>query len=88
MTRTCLTAIALALGVAQFTPAPAASEESVGSYLAARQATFAYDYEAAAQYFTRALARDPSNPAIMESAVVAQMSLGRIDLAIPVARKI
>ena len=88
MTRKSFPMIALMLGLAQVLPVPAHSEESIGSYLAARQATFDYDYEAAAQYFTRALTEDPSNPAIMESAVIAQMSLGRVDLAIPVARKI
>ena len=88
MTRKSLSMIALVLGLAQVTPISVTAQESVGSYLAARQATFDYDYEAAAQYFTRALTEDPSNPAIMESAVIAQMSLGRLDLAIPVARKI
>ncbi len=84
MTRKTLFTVLLALGMS----GPAVAQEAIGSYLAARQATFGYDYQAAAEYFTRALARDPSNPAIMESAVVAQMSLGKIDLAIPVARKI
>lgn len=88
MTRYSLYILATVLGLGQFTPGPAMSQESIGSYLAARQATFDYDYEAAAQYFTRALTEDPSNPAIMESTVIAQMSLGRVDLAIPVARKI
>ena len=41
--------IALVLGLAQVTPISVTAQESVGSYLAARQATFDYDYEAAAQ---------------------------------------
>lgn len=88
MARKKFSIVCLALGLAQTLSTPASSQEAIGSYLAARQATYENDYEAAAQYFTRALTRDPSNPAIMESAVVAQLSLGNLDLAIPIARKI
>lgn len=88
MTRKSFSVLALVLGLAQGVSVPTFAEESIGAYLAARQATFDHDYNAAAQYFTRALTEDPSNPAIMESAVIAQMSLGRVDLAIPVSRKI
>ncbi len=88
MTRTSVSLIAIVLGLTTANPTPVAANEAVGSYLAARQATLDNDYEAAAQYFSRALTEDASNPAIMESAVIAQMSLGRMDMAIPVARKI
>ncbi|MEO1345842.1 MAG: tetratricopeptide repeat protein [Pseudomonadota bacterium] len=88
MTRNSLSIIAIVLGLAHAAPPTAMAEESIGAYLAARQATFDNDYKAAAEYFTRALTEDPSNPAIMESAVIAQISLGRVDLAIPVSRKI
>jgi len=60
----------------------------VGAYLAARHASLNKDYVAAAEYFTKALTEDSSNPAILESAVVAQVSLGRIDRALPIARRI
>ena len=70
------------------TALPAAADGLSGSYLAARQAAFASDYEAAALYYARALARDPSNPKILESAVLAYLSLGRLDGALPVARKL
>ena len=66
----------------------AVADEAIGSYLAARQASIQNDYSAAAEYFTRALTRDPSNPAILESAVVAHVSLGQFDRAIPISRKI
>lgn len=69
-------------------PPPAQAEGDAGAYLAARQARYENDFAAAAQYYTKALARDPSNPQILESAVVAQMSLGQFDRALPVARKI
>lgn len=52
-----------------------------GAYLAGRQAAFESDFEAAAQYFTRSLVTDPSNVGLMESSVLAQFSLGQIDIA-------
>ncbi|WP_397541686.1 tetratricopeptide repeat protein [Roseovarius salis] len=87
MSRNSLTVLVLA-GLLQGVSAPVAADEAVGAYLAARQASMDKNYEAAASYFTQALAEDPSNPAILESAVVAHVSLGRIDKAIPIARKI
>src|SRR5690606_1986981 len=35
--------------------------------------------------YTQALARDPSNPSLMEATVLSFLSLGRIDRALPVA---
>ena len=69
------------------TALPAAAEGDAGAYLAARQASFTSDYATAARYYTRAIAHDPSNPALLENAMVAYMSLGRIDTALPIARK-
>ena len=69
--------------------APALAQEGdVGAYLAARQARYDHDFVAAAQYYTQALTRDPSNPSILESALVAQLSLGQLDKSLPIARKI
>ncbi len=70
------------------TALPASADGLSGSYLAARQATYASDYETAARYYTRALARDPSNPLLLESAVLAYLSTGNLETALPVARKI
>ncbi|RKF14625.1 tetratricopeptide repeat protein [Roseovarius spongiae] len=79
---------ALALGAALLLPpATTQADESVGAYLAARQARFNSDYEAAALYLTRAMAEDPANPEIMEYAIAAQVSLGKIDRALPIARQ-
>nr|WP_256474121.1 tetratricopeptide repeat protein [Lutimaribacter sp. EGI FJ00013] len=64
-----------------------ASNGLSGSYLAARQAALAADYAAAAQYFTRALARDPSNPTLLEDATLSQLALGNLPRAVPSARK-
>lgn len=82
--RASLSAFVLAAAIAL----PAHADEAVGAYLAARHASMNKDYVAAAEYFTKALAEDPSNPAILESAVVAQVSLGRVDRALPIAGKI
>ncbi|MEQ9694199.1 tetratricopeptide repeat protein [Shimia sp. SDUM112013] len=66
---------------------PAVAQGFSGSYLAGRQAAFDSDYLAASRYYTAALARDPSNPRLLESAVLSYLSLGQIDRALPVARK-
>ncbi|SFL47356.1 tetratricopeptide repeat protein [Shimia aestuarii] len=58
-----------------------------GSYLAARQASYSADFDAAARYYSAALARDPGNPVLLENAVLAFLSLGQVDRAMPVARK-
>ena len=70
------------------TALPAVADGFSGSYLAARQATYNSDYQAAARYYTQALARDPSNPILLESAVLSYLSMGELETALPVARKI
>ena len=52
-----------------------------GSYLAARSAMISSDYAEAAQYYSQALTRDPSNPSILENAVNAYIGLGDLDRA-------
>lgn len=66
---------------------PAMSDRDAGAYLAARQAAMAHDFQASAQFLIPALVRDPSNPALLEQMVVTQISLGHVDKAVPVARK-
>ncbi|MDU8928449.1 tetratricopeptide repeat protein [Alisedimentitalea sp. MJ-SS2] len=80
-----LKSLALVALVMQLGSAPAVAEGLAGAYLAGRQARFAGDFQAAADYYTVALARDPSNPSLMEATVVSFLSLGRIDRALPVA---
>ena len=80
--------IAVAIAALQLQPDPVAAKEAVGAYLAARQARFQNDFSAAAEHFTRALAQDPSNPALMENAIAAYVGLGQIDKALPVAQRI
>ena len=79
---------ALALSLASLAAAPAAAQQASGSYLAGRQAMIESDYSAAAEYFTRALMRDTANPALLENVVFAQLALGRLDRAVPVAQQI
>lgn len=79
-----LTATVAILGLA----APVAAEPSVGAYLAARQARYDSDYQAEAKYFARVLASDPSNPAILESALAAYLRIGDVERALPLAQQI
>ena len=79
-------AAVLALGM-QLATGPVFADVSAGAYLAGRQARYDADFKAAVTYFTRALARDAGNPALMESTVLAYLSLGQVDRALPIARK-
>lgn len=87
MTRfsTCLTAIATVMALAL--PVQAHNDIS-GSYLAARQASTASDFREAVNYYTQTLVRDPSNYQIMESLIVNQVALGRVDNAVTVATRL
>lgn len=63
------------------------AETNAGAYLAGRHAVVTKDFETAATYFNRALARDASNVGLMESVVRAQLGLGQLERALPVAQK-
>ena len=76
-------ALALSAGIV----ASSAASDS-GSYLAARAALGDSNYDAAAQYFARALVRDPGNLMLLESAAGAYVGLGDLDRAAEVARRI
>jgi tetratricopeptide (TPR) repeat protein len=79
--------MALALGGATVA-APAAAQSVAGAYLAGRHAAVNSDYREAARYYTEALARDTSNVELMESAVLSLLSLGDIEKALPIARRL
>lgn len=66
---------------------PAKADGLAGAYLAGRQASYSTDFAAAAQYYSQALVSDPSNPVLLENAVLAYLSLGQVDRAMPIARK-
>ncbi|MFW8635752.1 tetratricopeptide repeat protein [Cribrihabitans pelagius] len=59
-----------------------------GSYLAGRAAIYDGDFVSAALYYSQALARDPQNPVLMENLVFAQLAMGQIDAAVPVAERL
>jgi len=65
---------------------PVFADGNTGAYLAARHAAINNDINQAATYFTRALAADPKNIALMEQAVLYKIAAGRISAAIPIAR--
>ncbi|ABN75541.1 tetratricopeptide repeat protein [Cereibacter sphaeroides] len=79
----------LALALAALLPAAAgAQQEDAGAYLAARVAAAGSDYRAAADWFTRALAADPSNTSLIEGALISDFSLGEIEKAVPLATRL
>lgn len=82
MLKSSSTALAL---VAAIAASPVFAQGNAGQYLAARQAGMASDYKAAAEYFSRALMRDRSNPVLLENAVTSYIGLGDLDRAIIVA---
>lgn len=82
------TRIALCAALVAFSAAPVTADSGYGAYLAARQAAINSDFRAAAQYFTLALTHNHGNPELLESAALAQLSLGHIDYALPMAQQI
>lgn len=76
---------AAAIAVVSALAVSAHAQSIAGPYLAARSAALQSDFEQAASYFTQALARDPGNVQLMESAVVSQLAMGRIERAAPIA---
>ncbi len=76
-----LIALSLVAGMAPTAPAEA-RDGIAGPYLAGRQASRFSDYEAASQYFRRALISDPANPSLLENALVAEIGRGAIDKAL------
>jgi len=79
---------AIAFSAALSAAAPSAADVPSGAYLAARSAAVNGDFEAAARHYTAALARDPSNPDILENASIALLALGDVDRASVVAAQL
>lgn len=59
-----------------------------GPYLAARIATVENDFTAAARYFRQAVAHDPGDLYLQDSALLATISAGQMDAALELARGI
>ena len=79
-------AVAAMLGLVPVSAHAADKAEDAGAYLAARVAGNGSDYRAAADWFGRALLADPSNAALLESAVLAHVELGEFPKAAELAR--
>lgn len=59
-----------------------------GPFLAARMATVESDFQAAARFFVQAVAHDPQDRFLQDSALVALVSAGEIDRAVALAKRI
>lgn len=77
-----------AVVISLLSPGIGVAQSGAGAYLAGRQALYSSDFEAAAQYHTRALARDRDNVTLMTNVVLAQVALGHVDKALPVAEMV
>ncbi|WP_424927195.1 tetratricopeptide repeat protein [Amaricoccus tamworthensis] len=73
LTRAAFLAVALTAGAA-----PASALNLSGAYLAAMQADFRDDYAPAAEYYERALRKDPENAGLLQNSVVMLAAMGRI----------
>ncbi|HRO15352.1 MAG TPA: tetratricopeptide repeat protein, partial [Paracoccus sp. (in: a-proteobacteria)] len=59
-----------------------------GPYLAGRQAAGSNDFQAAARYFREAVARDPADPFLQDSALLTMISAGQTTEAAALAEKL
>jgi tetratricopeptide (TPR) repeat protein len=92
----CLGGLALALAActapthgADVQPTDAAAPQSVlGAYLAARHAQQDHDFGNASRYMDHVLADDPDNSDLVRRTFVLRVSEGRIDEALPLAKRI
>lgn len=66
---------------------PLSAGSLAGNYLAANQASYDNDFEAAARYYTLALADDPDNTALMQNALLAFLSKGDLDQGLAIAKR-
>ncbi|MDC0739079.1 tetratricopeptide repeat protein [Cognatishimia sp. SS12] len=75
-------------GLLSTTALSAVADTEAGSYLAARSATYGSDFVTASQYYTRLLATNPADDFLMESLILADLPLGKMAKAIPVAQRL
>lgn len=78
----------ISLIVALAVSGQASAEVASGAYLAGRSAVVTGDFKAAAQYYTKALTNDPSNPEILENAAISLLALGDVERANVVAQQL
>jgi tetratricopeptide (TPR) repeat protein len=63
------------------------ADNVAGAYLAARHADLSRNFPEMVEYGTRAIAQDPQNLDVLEGLIVAQIALGKLDDALPYARR-
>ncbi len=67
---------------------PAATGDLFGDYLAGRHAEQIRDYPAAAAWFEKAIAVDPSSPELISRTFLMAVSAGNFDRALPLAKEV
>ncbi len=67
---------------------PAVADGYAGPYLAGRAALVGNDFDAAAQWFSRATQRDPGNTALVQSAMTSSLAIGEVERAAGWARRL
>ncbi|MEO0939019.1 MAG: tetratricopeptide repeat protein [Pseudomonadota bacterium] len=80
--------LSAAFAAALVAATPALPQMSAGAYLAGRQAAMRNDFDAAARYFTEALAADPSNAELLEDTMNSRVLLGDVAGAAPIATRL
>ena len=75
------------LALATLMAATPVAAQDAGSYLAARSAILANDFDRAAEFYTRALMDDPGNVTILENTLTSYLGLGEIERAAPIATR-
>lgn len=84
ISRSVLGAVAIAIGIS----GGAHAQGLAGAYLAGNQANRDNNYDQAARYYAEALARDPSNPFLLQNALLAFIGKGEVDRAVAIAQKV
>ncbi|WP_424938952.1 tetratricopeptide repeat protein [Aliiroseovarius sp. S253] len=64
------------------------ADSAAGAYLAARHADLSRNFPEMVEFGTRAIAKDPENLDVLEGLIVAQIALGKLDDALPYARRL
>lgn len=83
-----LHALALAAALALPAAAQEAVDGSAGSFLAARVAASENDFREAARWYDRLIATGVNDPATLDGAIIAHLSLGQMDRAAELARQL
>ena len=77
---------ALVFAAAMGAPLHAEEKPDSGAYLAARVAESENDFRSAATWYGRAITADPGNPTLLDGAILAELGVGDVALAIEVAK--